>query len=353
MPIGMNVFASDAFSMVSMTAAVNRNPYLPTFLGQLGLFEAERITTTDVAIEMVNGRLTLIPTTERGAPLVEGTPETSSLRIVRAPRLAKGRTLYAHQMQNLRAYTDALVTESGIQQITVTELQQATAYIYQAQSQLNRDMQLTWEHHRLGAVQGNVLDSDGSTSLFNWFTLFGVSQPAEVDWDLDNAAPAEGAVRKLCNATIRAVQNALQGMWIDGRSYLLALAGDNFYDQLTQHKEVRETYLNTAQAADLRDNAQPYSQFRYGGITWSNYRGTGNVAVNTNKAIFIPVNVPGLFKAVYTPGEFWPYVNTMAKDMYSLLLTDEKRLAWVRPEVYSYPLHYCTVPESLLRGRRT
>lgn len=71
----MNIFDGDAFSMVSMTGTLQRLPYLPTFLGDLGLFEADYLTTADVSIEIANGRISLIPTTERGGPLAEGSPE--------------------------------------------------------------------------------------------------------------------------------------------------------------------------------------------------------------------------------------------------------------------------------------
>lgn len=352
----MNIFEGDAFSMVSLTGALHRLPYLPTFLGGLNLFEADYLTTTDVAIELANGRMNLIPTTERGAPLPTTTPETTKIKVIRTPRLAKESTIYAHQIQNVRPFEQAVFDSAGNRRIEMVGVPQVVANIvHQAQAKLHRDLQLTWELHRLGAVQGVLLDADGTRVIYNWFTEFGVSQPAEVDWNLDAAPPTDGTapVRARCATTIRTVRDLLQGLWIDGSSYLLGLAGDNFFDNLTQLKELRETYLNTSQAADLRDNLKPGEMFRYGGITWVNYRGNGTVSINTDQVKFIPVNVPGLFRVAYSPAEFLPYVNTPALDMYSMLILDRDRQAWVKPEVYSYPLHYCTVPEALLRGRRT
>ena len=71
-----------------------------------------------------------------------------------------------------------------------------------------------------------------------------------------------------------------------------ALCGDAFWDDLTAHSEVRQTYLNTIEASQLR-NGNAYETFNYGGITWENYRGTddGSVGINTDKAKFFPVNV--------------------------------------------------------------
>ena len=79
----MNVFDGDAFTHVSMTASANRIVHIPKMLGRLNLFEVDRITTPDVAIESAKGRLNLIPTTERGAPLPSATPDKAQARIVR------------------------------------------------------------------------------------------------------------------------------------------------------------------------------------------------------------------------------------------------------------------------------
>lgn len=339
----MDVFNQDAFSMISLTTAINQQPFLPTFLGDMGIFAARPIRTVAAAIENRNGTLSLIQTSDRGAPLAEGKADKRNIRYFNTARLAKGDTIFAHEIQNVRAFGSE------------TELQQVSTEVAYRYARLQNDVALTHENMRLGAVQGIVLDADGST-IYNWFTEWGVSQPSEVDWDLDNATPASGAVRKLCNSTLRSVQRILSGMWIPGRSYLIGLCGDNYWDDLTQHSEIRQTYLNTQQASSLRGDKIPFESFQYGGITWVNYRGTDDettVAVGTDKVKFVPVGVPGLFETAFAPAESFDYVNTPGLPVYAMLVMDRDRNAWVRPELYSYPLFYCTRPESLLRGKRT
>lgn len=339
----MDIFNDDAFSMVSLTAAINKQPYLPSFLGDLGLFSVKRVRTENVAIEDKNGTLSLIQTSERGAPIEEARLEKRNIRDFRTSRIAKGSTIKAATIQNIRAFGSEL------------ELKAVETEVMDHEVGIVRDVNLTWENMRLGAVQGIVTDADAST-IYNWFTEWGVTQPTEVDWDLDNASPTSGAVRQLCNSTTRTAMRALGGLWIPGRSYLLALCGDNFFDNITQHPEVRQTFLNTQEAADLRDNHQAFSAFRYGGITWVNYRGTDDnstVAINTDKAKFVPVGVPGLFEVAFSPSEALPYTNTPGLELYSMMVYDKDRQFWVRPEVYSYPLFYCTRPAALLRGKRT
>lgn len=343
----MDVFKQKPFQMVELSAAVQRAPYRPSYLGSLNLFTSKRVRTPSVAIERKGGTLSLIQTSERGAPISEGDREKRDIRDFRTLRIAKGTTLYAHELQNIRAFG----SETELQQV-VTEV----AEIMNGTTGLRASIELTHENMRLGAVQGIVTDADGST-LFNWFTEFGVTQDAEIDFDLDNATPASGAVRKVCNQVVRQTLRAAEGAWIPGQSYIMGLCGDAFWDDLTAHKEVRETYLNQLAAQELRNGVgNAFGMLRYGEITFVNYRGTDDgstVGVNTDKCKFFPVNAPGVFECAYAPAEFLPFVNTPGQDVYAIIVEDKDRQAWVRPELYSYPLCYVTRPKMLQRAKRT
>jgi hypothetical protein len=59
------------------------------------------------------------------------------------------------------------------------------------------NVRYTWENMRLGAVQGLLVDADGST-LYNWFDEFGSSAPAEVDFNL--AAGTANSLRPISTA---------------------------------------------------------------------------------------------------------------------------------------------------------
>jgi hypothetical protein len=51
---------------------------------------------------------------------------------------------------------------------------------------------LTEEYHRINILKtGRLLDADGAV-LFDYFTEFGETPAAEIDFDLDNATPPEG-----------------------------------------------------------------------------------------------------------------------------------------------------------------
>ncbi len=343
----MDVFKQKPFQMVELSAAVQRAPYNPGFVRSLGLFTPKRVRTTTVAIERKGGTLSLIQTSERGAPLAEGSREKRDIRDFRTLRIAKGTTMYAHELQNIRAFGSE------------TELQQVMAEVGEiiaGPTGLRASVEITHENMCLGALQGVVKDADGST-LFDWFTEFSIAQDAEIDFDLDNANPASGAVRKKCNQVVRQMMRAAEGAWVPNRTYVMGLCGDAFWDDLTAHSEVRQTWLNQVAAQELRnDVGNAFGSLRYGEITFVNYRGTDDgttVGIATNECKFFPVNAPGVFETAYSPAEFLPFVNTPGQDVYAIIVEDRDRQAWVRPEVYSYPLCYVTRPKMLQRARRT
>lgn len=342
----MDIFNANPFSAVQLTSAVDKVPYQPTYLRSLGIFTPCPVRTETVAVEERSGTLNLIPTSPRGADIQEQGTGERKIRDFRTLRIAKGATIGASQIQNIRAFGSESELLGAMDEVMRT---------LAGPTGLRSQVELTHENMALGAVQGVVTDADGST-LYDWFSEFGISQDAEIDFDLDNATPASGAVRKKCNQVVRQMQVAAAGAWVPGRTYIQALCGDAFWDDLTAHSEVRETYLNTMQAADLRDNNLPFETFRYGGILWANYRGTDDgttVAINSNNAKFFPVNAPGVFEVAFSPLESLGFANTPGKEHYSLIVRDKDREMWIRPEMYSYPLHICTRPKMLQRAKRT
>lgn len=335
-----------AFSMTTLSAAIQKAPYVPQLLGQMSIFTPERSRTTTIAIEEKGGMLTLIPVSERGAPLQEGEGEKRNIKYFATNRIARGRTLYAHELQNIRAFGETSELQ-GVQN-QIAEMMNGTTGLRAA-------VELTHEHMRLGAVQGKVMDAGGKV-LYDWFEEFGIARPATIDFDFASANDTEGKVRVKCNEVIRAMMRGSHGAWLPGMTRAVALCGDSFYDDLTSNAETRSTYLSQQGASELRnDVGQAFGSFRYGNIEFINYRGTDDkstVAINDDECQFFPVGAPDAFKAGFSPAEFLPFVNTPGQDVYAMVVVDKERQAWARPEVYSYPLFMCTRPGMLQRGKR-
>jgi hypothetical protein len=339
----MNIFNDDAFSVVSMTEAVSAMPFQPGFLGTLGLFEPEPVRTEMVSIEKRGTTLSIIPTSERGAPIPQQTRDGRDLRYFKTVRIAKGDTINASEIQGIRAFGSE------------SELQTVEAEIRTRQEKLLRDVETTWEYHRLGAIMGKMLDADGSV-IVDWFDFWGISEPSAINFALTTSTTE---VRLKCHEVVRTMGRNSQGaMGPDAEVH--AIAGDDFFDSLITHKAVKETYLNQQAAAELRTNLA-WQSFTFGGIVWHNYRGADNfddnatggitaLGVKSTEAKFFPRNARGVFKVALSPGESFEYVNTLGQPVYSMLVRDVQRNMWVKPEVYSYPLFFCRRPEVLLKA---
>lgn len=342
----MDVFKSDAFSVVSMTKAVNRLPYVPDLLETIGIFEPEPIYTEKFSVEKKQNKLALIPTTPRGSPKTQTTKDRATIRDFRTTRLRKGDTLTAAEVQNIRAFG------------TEAEVIAVATEVASRMEKIQRDLRLTFENMRLGAINGAVIDADGTTTIYNWYTEFGITPPAQIAWDFGSATTTDGFVKKKANALKRAIMQSAQGS-AGPASRVIALCGDNFFDDLTTNKETRATYLNQPEAALLRmDYASAYGTFYYGGIEWVNYRSTDDVVsspyvgIPTDEARFFPVGATNLFSHVMSPGESFDVVNTLGQKWYAKVKPDDRDNEYVEIDVASYPMFMCKQPEVLRSGRR-
>ncbi len=339
----MDVFNQDAFSAISLSAAINKLDYIPDFLETIpGLFVPDPVRTDMIWIEERETGAVILPFSPRGTAPHQTGGDDRNARAFKTLRFADSSTITASELFGIRAFGSE------------TNLKTLASEITRRQQKMKQNFQLTREYHRLNLVtQAKVLDADGTVKV-NWAAEFGQAIPGEVDFDLDNANPESGAVRKKCTDVRRTMQKNLKGV---GRARaIVGLAGDNFWDDLTAHPEVRETYKNWAAAADLRNGVgKEWSSFKYGEINFVNYRGTDDgatVGVGADKCKFFPVGA-GIFRWAMSPGESFEHLGQLGRDTYSRIVVDRDRNAWAAVEAYSYPLPVCTMPQALHQARRT
>lgn len=339
----LDVFHQDAFSTIQLTTAVDKYPFQPTGLGDLSIFEPDPIRTTALAVEQRQGKLVVVPFSERGQEGTQRTTEQREARYFKVPRIMHSDMLYANEIQDIRAFG----TESELMQV-----QAEVARRLNGPTGLTSNIEYTWEFHRLAAVQGLLLDADGSVK-YNWFDEFGITPAAEVAFNL--AAGTPNSLRPIINAFVRSMARKAQGAFLP-TTKVYALCGDLFYDELVNHPDVIRTYINWSAAKDLRDGSQggAFEAFPFGGIVWSNYRGSDDnttLKIADDKVKFFPIGAPGVFRVAYAPGESFEWVNTPGKPIYVIPIYDRDRNSFWKMEAYSYPLHICTRPEVLLTGR--
>lgn len=334
----LDIFKSNAFSVASLTDAINKVPFVPGRAGQAIDWNEQGVNTTTIAIEEVEGVLNLLNPTPRGAPGTTIDKDKRKIRDLRVPHYEINDAVMAEEVQGVRSFG----SETQLQTVVALVNARLATHV-----QFNHDP--TLEYQRIGAIKGTILNGDGST-LYNLFTEFGVSQEAEIDFDLDNASPASGAVRRKCTQVVRLIATNLGGTPYRG---IHAFCGDAFWDDLTAHKEIRETYLNQQEAAQLRGGLA-YETLVYGGITFENYRGAvgATAFVNTDKCHFVAVGVPGLFRTVYAPADYVETVNTIGLPRYAKQYRMDNDKG-VKLDTQMNALSYCTRPKTLIVARRT
>jgi hypothetical protein len=334
----MDIFEGDAFSVIELTRALENIPFKPATLSGSDLFSQRGVRTRTVVIESRDGTLSLIPFSERGGGYDQQTPESRQVRAFVCRQFKKQDVLWASEIQGIR--------EFGSESIT----QQAQAEVARRMRRLRADAEATFEYHLLNGIQGLVKDPRDGAVVINFADEFGITPAAEIDFDLDNQSPASGALRKRCQALIESVEDSLGGLAV-GPVQLRAECGSAFFADLVAHKEIRETYLNTAAANELRGRV--VDEFTFGGITFRRYGGSATIGVPTDKAFFYPQGIEGLFEIYFAPADTFETVNTLGMPLYARMIPDRERDEWVRLEIESNPLPICTRPQVLRSARRT
>jgi hypothetical protein len=338
----MDAFKGDAFSAISLTKAVDKYGFVPGFLGSVpGLVTDTPIRTTDVWVEERANAPVLIATSPRGTAPSQKGGDNRKARAFRTVRLADASRIYAHELQNIRAFGSE------------TELKQLSEEVARRQMKIKQDFDLTNENMRLGVVQGLVVDADGQTVINDWFQEFGVTRDTPFTFKFSAGSnPVDGDFLAQCNAVQRQVMRRLQG--VGGSGVMVhAIVADDFWDAFIKLPEVRETYKYAMQAMALQnDFGKAWTSFKYGNIMWHNYRGTddnSSVVVPSMTAKFFPVGA-NIFQRALAPAEKFEFVNTMGQAEYSWVVPDRDRDTWADIEMYSYPLYVCTMPGALQSG---
>lgn len=294
----LDVFKQDAFGIVSLTESVNLLPYKPGRLGAMGLFQRKSLTQPVAVIEMKNGRLALIQTAARGTMPNVWSRDTKNARAFTVPHIPLNADVEAVDVEGVRAFgsEDRVEAMSDI--------------INENLETMKQSLEVTIEYHRIGAIQGNVLDADGSSTLFNWFTEFSIVE-TEVEFDLTSTTTD---TKTLAQEVIRNVETALGATPYD---HVHAICGDQFWDDFVSHESVKAAFDRWNNGQFLRETQR--SGFEYANIVWENYRGSvGNVPfIADDDCRFFPVGAPQLFTEAYAPAPFIETINTPGKQFYA------------------------------------
>lgn len=346
-----DVFSADAFRLQTLTEMISRMPYVPSTLAQMGIFRERGLPTLTFSVDIKNRTLELVRTTARGAPIPVIPHNKGEVRSFRnEDRIAIQGRVTADEVQDRRR----IGTES--------EMLNVMALVLERFEDMNRAMEATLEYQRLSALTGIVLDTDGVTPLWNWWTEFGVDPDLydPTNWDLDNGSPANGVILNKCRTLRRDIVRSSGGL-LPENAVIVGLCGDTFYDQLTTHSEVRDTYYNWQAATSLRANDGTFNiwaEFAFGNIRWVNYRSTDDggatpaLGLAPTECRFFP-RAPGIFETGYMPHDSFAAVNRPGRRLFANTIPDRDRDAFRVLELLSYPIQVVRRPELLRRGINT
>lgn len=332
----LDIFNDDAFSLASLTARANTEiGYVPGQIGASGLFEEDGVTTLTIMVESKDGNLQLVEPTPRGGPGENVAKGRRDLRSFVVPHYERNDAVMADEVQGVRSFG------------TETEVETVQGIVDSKLARHYRDLDMTLEFSRVGCVKGNVVTRDGNV-LANLYTAFDITAPADFSFVLSSETTL---VRKKAEQLRRQIEDELDAPY----SSIHAWCGDNFWDDLIDHKSVREVYIAAAKINETL--GKPTDRIEIGGITFERYR-TGKKAkaangdalfIGVDEARVVPVGVPELFITRFAPADYMETVNTKGIPRYAKQFA-MKNDKGVELEVQTNHISLCTRPGVLRKA---
>lgn len=325
----LDIFNDDAFSVTNLTRTIVDIPRVPTRLGDMGLFEEGGISTTTMMIERTGDTLKLVPAAERGSRGEPVTTKGRTLIPVKAVHLPQSGSVLADEVQGVRAFGSE------------TEVEAVQNVVRKKLDKMKRQLDLTLEYHRIGAIKGKIMDYDGVSELLDVYDVFGMTQVTQ------NFVLGTGTtkVKQKIIDLKRAVQAALGGRSMRG---VHVFASRSFMDALTGHATVEKAFELYQQNAYARNDTSVL--FEMAGVSFEEYDGSvgGIDFIPDGEAYAVPMGVPGLFTTDFAPADYMETVNTQGLPYYAKqeLMKFNKG---VELESQSNPITLCTLPETVIK----
>ncbi len=344
-----DIFRNDAFSYTSLQRVADNAPFVPQMLGEMQVFESKPIDTRQVLIYEKDGGFAIIPITEIGAPDVQQVRRAGRMYGLETVRLSKKDTVRASELTGLAN----MALAEPIRVRTAAEL------VAERTAQLKTDMEATKEYHRIAALQGKLLDADGSL-VYNYFSQFNVPEPAVVEIDFaSNALGEDEALMYFQETFFVPMRLALQSRWMPN-TRIGALVGDQMWGKLMRNKAFRELYKLMLQTKQIANEMNPLAKNNnwetvyFGGIYWTNYRGStgGEIEIAPDEATLFPMGAKDVFNVYWGPGETFADATIKGRPEYLYVVPDERPAIADHVDILmrSYPLYACIFPKALMRA---
>jgi hypothetical protein len=296
----LSIFDHDQFGVNKLTLAINDlKDVKPTRLQQLGWFHEEGITTTYADIERSSEGLQLVSSKDRGSPGQTVQGESRKTVPVKAIHLPQTASIMADQVQNVRAFG------------TQNDLETVQSQVDKKLMRMRNNLDSTIEYHRIKAMQGKILDADGTTVLLDLFNLFGLVKQTHSLKLTDSAANLRIEILKAKKMS----SDKLKGKKIDSWHALLS------YDLFEKYLEnpVFEKAWERYQSGEMLRNDPMAEGFVFANVKWElyDYAIDDKKYIDDGKGILTPVGITDFCQSRYAPANYEETVNTEGLPYYA------------------------------------
>lgn len=307
----------DLFTRENLLASLVNAQYIPRMLGETGLFRTVGLTSTIFAAEMLpDNNVAESAAIARGGPPKPLALEKRTVEPFTVASYAWTGAVMADEVLSARA-----AGTNGAAEIIQQRIADQTAMLRN-----QADFQLEYLRVACLNTPTNAFGAVGADATI----AFGAADTVAVHASIHTAI-------------ILRMEAALGGLPYSGVD---VYCSDGFWQGLIQSKSMRETYLNTAAAAQLR--GIPLDRIDYGNCTWWRYRASGNIAISSGEAKAVPRGVPGLFVQAFAPNDTVDSVGVGAAGqpyyLNSMPIETAAGIKGYQITLQSHPVMVCTRP---------
>lgn len=266
---------------------INEVPATSTRIADMGLFQSSGMLTDVWELGMTEQTNTLVPAVPRGSPSQPKSLKPGKIKHFKAVHLPQRSTVLADELLYLRGRMQTLEGFTGGVQGKINALEAVH----------KRDIDYTIEHHRMGAIKGKVLDSDGS-EILDIYAEFGVSQ-------ITMPFALGTTTTKVRTNVLQLKQNIEDELKGAQSQRVHVFCSPEFFYKLIEHPNVEKLYERFEAGAALRDDLRGGFVFGNTGVTFEMVSGSvgGQRIIAQNEAVAFPVGVPDMFITKYAPAD--------------------------------------------------
>lgn len=296
-----SIFNSSMFEQTTLTAAINaaiEGQAVPNVVD--ALFNEEGIATRTAEIELLGNTLSLVPSQPYGSPGDITSLDKRKAKGVSLIHLPTSGAVWAHEVGGVRAFGSP------------TEMQTVEAKRNQVLAKMRARIEATIRYHRIKALQGQILDANGSV-LLDVFATFEVQQQTQ-DFKFSVAATD---IKLAFETAKEKSEDALgDSTAITG---FRCFAGRGFYNAFTTHATTKDAFkfFNGGAFLGASQAKQPFSMYDIEFVKL--YGKVGDTLfIAENEAYLVPVVAdPDAYITRFGPANYMESINTLGLPYYA------------------------------------